>query len=1159
MPPPPRGACGFASLAFSALAEPEVEESGPSFTPRVLRIYNDSSLKARGGIVSVAAASRCLYVACLNGDLIRWHPDENEGALIEFPSPKPAERREIRRVFLDSKGFHCLVAMANGDNYYVHFSSEQARLLPRLKDHFVESVAWNKQATETSTRDFVIGTRHGAIVECLFESGKDRYVHPLLQFPKRTPVLDVRLEVLPWAGGAQRQLLLAATLRHLYLFPGNPNLSATLQNLSLSSSSTSPTDLKLFLAFEVPKESPSGGPVLQLVKKKGGRDLLLFWTTGIGVVSSTLHLWAPSAEHGDASLPDARSFFSQEPPSVLAFPRQENSLAPGGFGAEAEKERRAKGERRSDEESLLLPASSGTAPLSVLVTDFHVLMLYGGKLVALSRITEKTVLEVPFSAVKYGVVRRLLQDPFDGGVFLYTDTFVCQIVISNESAQAWRLYLEQGKFALALSHCATAAQRERVVVSQANWQLGRGRFVEAAELLAQAQSVPFEEVCLFFFAHRQTLALRSFFLSRYKQLANAVGPGSGLFFGARAPPGAIERDDHANGLRSTAAPTPQQVMLFVWIVELLLHELAQLDAALLRRLRRKGEKTSQQGREDATEGRGSDDGGGGENHEEEREREVELLKEKKKETGDQLRRLLADFRGVDEIRATVYALLQAHGRFDELHHFAELCGDLESVVIHYLSRRDYATVIEKLACMSDFPLRDSLLYRLSPLLFRHEPRAFTAMCISPAFAHIDPSKLLPALLHCRGADRETMRAQAPDDGLRDAQGSTREGCAERRECALELLIHFARLATPFKSGAAAGGDSAWLGARGGGVSSRLPLATQKRFLSSGPHSVGETHGRWKGLSGLWNALIVFKAEAEDETDLLRLLAAQKPGHLPFDPQFALRFCLEKGRERSAVLLYGLLGLHTEAVEKALATNDMTLGQHAANAPADPSQRQQLWLRLAHHAALHEDVPALVALVKRSGNLLKIQDVLPYISDSTVIDTLKEEICASLDAYEQRIASRFQEMETHKEAIASLKDELRTVNQRCVVVEVDQICDVCCESIFTERFYAFCCGHCFHASCCQRLLVPAMDVDTLAEFERRMVDLDRALEHGASAEELEQLENAVDDILAAECSICGTLMIRSIALPFIGPGESVEEINSWSIVEETPSREADGKD
>ncbi|KFG42519.1 Pep3/Vps18/deep orange family protein, partial [Toxoplasma gondii GAB2-2007-GAL-DOM2] len=81
-------ALGFSSLSFPALSAPEIEESGPSFVPRVLRINNEASLKGRGGIVSVAAGSRCLYIACLNGDLLRWYPDENEGTRIEFQAPR---------------------------------------------------------------------------------------------------------------------------------------------------------------------------------------------------------------------------------------------------------------------------------------------------------------------------------------------------------------------------------------------------------------------------------------------------------------------------------------------------------------------------------------------------------------------------------------------------------------------------------------------------------------------------------------------------------------------------------------------------------------------------------------------------------------------------------------------------------------------------------------------------------------------------------------------------------------------------------------------------------------------------------------------------------------------------------------------------------------
>lgn len=58
--------------------------------------------------------------------------------------------------------------------------------------------------------------------------------------------------------------------------------------------------------------------------------------------------------------------------------------------------------------------------------------------------------------------------------------------------------------------------------------------------------------------------------------------------------------------------------------------------------------------------------------------------------------------------------------------------------------------LEKLSSMTDIPLRDALLYRLAPQLFRHEPVAFAAMLESQSFAHIDASRILPALLHCRG-------------------------------------------------------------------------------------------------------------------------------------------------------------------------------------------------------------------------------------------------------------------------------------------------------------------------------------------------------------------------------------------------------------------------
>lgn len=91
---------------------------------------------------------------------------------------------------------------------------------------------------------------------------------------------------------------------------------------------------------------------------------------------------------------------------------------------------------------------------------------------------------------------------------------------------------------------------------------------------------------------------------------------------------------------------------------------------------------------------------------------------------------------------------------------------------------------EKLSSMTDIPLRDTLLYRLAPQLFRHEPIAFAAMLESQSFAHIEASRILPALLHCRGTAVRRRSREFPRTSSGECQGSlppSEEGSRTREE------------------------------------------------------------------------------------------------------------------------------------------------------------------------------------------------------------------------------------------------------------------------------------------------------------------------------------------------------------------------------------------
>ncbi|CAE8609752.1 unnamed protein product, partial [Polarella glacialis] len=174
-----------------------------------------------------------------------------------------------------------------------------------------------------------------------------------------------------------------------------------------------------------------------------------------------------------------------------------------------------------------------------------------------------------------------------------------------------------------------------------------------------------------------------------------------------------------------------------------------------------------------------------------------------------------------------------------------------------------------------------------------------------------------------------------------------------------------------------------------------------------------------------------------EDTLLRFIAAQE-GNPLLDPRFALRVCSERGLVRAMVLLYGLMGMHEEAVEVALQHEDIALAKHSACKPPDSDRRlrQKLWLRIVENQALTGDVQKITGLIRESQELT-VRDVLPFMSDSMTIDAFQSEICECLDSYEGQIVTLRQEMDDHRRALTSFKEDLKQAEERCVVIAPDQ--------------------------------------------------------------------------------------------------------------------------
>ena len=122
--------------------------------------------------------------------------------------------------------------------------------------------------------------------------------------------------------------------------------------------------------------------------------------------------------------------------------------------------------------------------------------------------------------------------------WVYTDQSLFELVVTNEHRDVWKIYLEKGKYDLALQyttvrchdptlHCSlrsqqTAAQRDHVMSAQAKAFFDEGRYFQSAQCYAQC-SVSFEEVTLKFLDVGERDALRSYITSRLERTRKTVG------------------------------------------------------------------------------------------------------------------------------------------------------------------------------------------------------------------------------------------------------------------------------------------------------------------------------------------------------------------------------------------------------------------------------------------------------------------------------------------------------------------------------------------------------------------------------------------------------------------------------------------------------------
>ncbi len=114
----------------------------------------------------------------------------------------------------------------------------------------------------------------------------------------------------------------------------------------------------------------------------------------------------------------------------------------------------------------------------------------------------------------------------------------------------------------------------------------------------------------------------------------------------------------------------------------------------------------------------------------------------------------------------------------------------------------------------------------------------------------------------------------------------------------------------------------------------------------------------------------------------------------------------------------------------------------------------------------------------------------------------------------------------------------------------QRCEQCVDALFRRQFYLFPCSHGFHSDCLMKKMSRFLEPTQIASIRNieeqlklltvRIKDADKR-----AITQQEYLQNELDGFIAADCPLCGYVMIKSLTIPLISDDDAAEA-SSWEV-------------
>ena len=356
-------------ISSGFITVPSVEDSSPMFVKESVNVGSNVGRR----LVDVAVANNVMIVV-YEGCRVKRLDLANvaEFDVIEFSKNK---EDEIERAFLDPTGSHLIVTLVSGDSMYLGRHNKKPRLLAKLKNHKIKCVGWNKPdkdvskknasfttaTTPTCTGQILFGTKSGLVLESEIDS-EEKFLSMGTEKPAKTifnvneqsevqePVCNIIMERLA-RKHPPRFAVFVVTYSRYYIFVGDIGMEV-------------PVFQSVFDVFK-----PIPAPHLELPSTLGYTDFSIS-SLRKSTNKNPLKHFAWLTEHG-----------------VYFGDVDLNNVQPGATNITSN--------------ARILPSTETAleSPVSMHVTEFHCLMLFGNKMKAVCTVNNMEVHEERINTV----------------------------------------------------------------------------------------------------------------------------------------------------------------------------------------------------------------------------------------------------------------------------------------------------------------------------------------------------------------------------------------------------------------------------------------------------------------------------------------------------------------------------------------------------------------------------------------------------------------------------------------------------------------------------------------------------------------------------------------------------------------------------------------